>query len=115
MCSQRYLDPINSNFDALSNQPSWDLQLQETHIFSPTKTNEFTAAGSHYVAQFAQNEAKALATFPQSLQFGGNTLLGPQTGLLPTSSVRSLIFPRAATSLNINSSTISPGRTETTA
>jgi hypothetical protein len=75
-----YLDPINSNFDALSNQPSWDLQLQETHIFSPTKTNEFTAAGSHYVTQFAQNEAKALATFPQSLQFGGNTILGPQTG-----------------------------------
>jgi len=75
-----YLDPINSNFDALSNQPSWDLQLQETHIFSPTKTNEFTAAGSHYVTLFAQNEAQALATFPQALQFGGNTILGPQTG-----------------------------------
>jgi hypothetical protein len=75
-----YLDPISPNFDALSNQPSWDLQLQETHVFSPTKTNEFTAAGSHYVAQFAQDEAKALATFPQSLQFGGDTILGPQTG-----------------------------------
>lgn len=71
-----YLDPLNSNFDALSNQPSWDVQVQETHIFSPTKTNEFTAALSHYVAQFAQNEAKALGTFPQALVFGGDNPLG---------------------------------------
>ncbi len=71
-----YLDPLNSNFDALSNQPSWDAQAQETHIFSPTKTNEFTAALSHYVAQFAQNEAKALGTFPQALIFGGDNPLG---------------------------------------
>ncbi len=71
-----YLDPINSNFDALSNQPSWDLQLQETHVFSPTKTNEFTAAGSHYVAQFAQDQAKALATFPTAMIFAGDNPLG---------------------------------------
>jgi hypothetical protein len=75
-----YLDPISPNFDALSNQPAWDLQMQETHIFSPNMTNEFTAAGSHYVAQFAQNEALALSTFPQALQFGGTNPLGPQTG-----------------------------------
>jgi Carboxypeptidase regulatory-like domain len=76
-----YLDPINSKFDALSSQPAFDWQVQETHVFSPTKTNEFTAALSHYVAQFAQNEASALSTFPQSLQFSGaNTALGPQTG-----------------------------------
>jgi hypothetical protein len=77
-----YLDPISSNFDALSNQPSWDLQAQETHVFSPTKTNEFTAAVSHYVAQFAQNEALALSTFPQSLQFGGDTPLGPPNDIV---------------------------------
>src|SRR5208337_1451533 len=65
------LDPINPNFDALSNQPAWDVQIQETHIFSPNMTNEFTAAGSHYVAQFAQNEALALSTFPQGLLFSG--------------------------------------------
>ncbi len=76
-----YLDPISSNFDALSSQPAFDWQVQETHVFSPTKTNEFTAALSHYVAQFAQNEASALSTFPQSLQFSGaNTALGPQSG-----------------------------------
>jgi hypothetical protein len=75
-----YLDPISSNFDAISNQPSWDIQLQETHIFSPNVTNEFTAAGSHYVAQFQQNTALALSTFPQALQFGGTNPLGPQSG-----------------------------------
>ena len=77
-----YLDPISPNFDALSNQPSWDVQLQETHIFSPTKTNEFTAAGSHYVAQFAQNEQLALSTFPQALIFGSTTTLGPPNNVV---------------------------------
>src|SRR5271157_2843788 len=76
-----YLDVISPNFDALSNQPAWDVQIQETHIFSPNLTNEFTAAGSHYVAQFAQNEALALQTFPQGLYFGGTNPLGPQTGI----------------------------------
>jgi hypothetical protein len=66
-----YLDPINSNFDALSNQPSWDAQFQETHVFSPNMTNEFTAAASHYDAQFTQNEATALSTFPAGLLFSG--------------------------------------------
>jgi hypothetical protein len=77
-----YLDPISSNFDALSNQPSWDTQLNETHVFSPTKTNEFTASLSHYVAQFSQNESLALSTFPQSLQFGGTNPLGPPNGIV---------------------------------
>jgi hypothetical protein len=89
-----YLDPINSNFDALSNQPAWDVQLQETHVFSPTKTNEFTAAGSHYVAQFAQNQSLALSTFPQSLEFGGDTLLGPQSGGIPNSVGSMYDFPQ---------------------
>src|SRR5271166_938829 len=77
-----YLDPISPNFDALSNQPAWDVQIQETHIFSPNMTNEFTAAGSHYVTQFAQNEALALSTFPQGLQFGGDNPLGPPNGIV---------------------------------
>ena len=67
-----YLDPINSAFDALSSQPAWDVQLQETHIFSPNSTNEFTAAGSHYVAQFTQQQPLAFDTFPARLTFSGN-------------------------------------------
>ena len=107
-----YLDPINSNFDALSNQPSWDTQLNWTHVLSPTKTNEFTASLSHYVAQFAQDEAKALATFPQGLQFGGDTTRWARP---MASSVNSTRSRRVATSPSINSLTISLGPTETTA
>lgn len=46
------LDPISSKFDALSPQPAWDAQGQETHIFGPNATNSFTATLSHYVAIF---------------------------------------------------------------
>ena len=62
-----YLDPISSNFDALSNQPSWDAQFQETHIFGAKATNEFMATLSHYVAQFAQNETQAMGTLPYAI------------------------------------------------
>ncbi len=51
------LDPIDSRFDANSLQPSWDAQVQETHVFSPTTTNSFTATLSHYVAQFTSPQA----------------------------------------------------------
>jgi Carboxypeptidase regulatory-like domain/TonB-dependent Receptor Plug Domain len=74
------LDPLSPAFDALSTQPAWDAQAQETHVFSPTKTNEFTAATSHYVAQFQQNEAAALAAFPMGMIFGGTNPLGPAFG-----------------------------------
>ncbi len=65
------LDPINSNFDALSNQPAWDNQFQETHIFGPTATNQFIASFSHYVAQFAQNPAEVASTFPYQISTSG--------------------------------------------
>jgi Carboxypeptidase regulatory-like domain/TonB-dependent Receptor Plug Domain len=58
------LDAISQNFDALSNQPAWDIQLQETHVLSPTASNSFIAAGSHYVAQFQQSQPLASQTFP---------------------------------------------------
>ncbi len=59
-----YLDPISSKFDAISHQPTWDNQLQETHIFSPNATNSFNATLSHYVAQFQQDYQLADSTFP---------------------------------------------------
>ena len=61
------IDHINSNFDALSKQPAWDAQFNEVHVFGPTMTNSFMATLSHYVAQFAQDEAKALSTFPYQI------------------------------------------------
>jgi hypothetical protein len=59
-----YLDPISPNFDALSHQPAYDMQLNETHIFSPTSSNQFMGTFSHYVAQFQQNYQEASSTFP---------------------------------------------------
>ena len=60
------LDPINSLFDANSLQPSWDAQVQETHVFGPTKTNSFTATVSHYVAQFTAPTAAATFNYAQT-------------------------------------------------
>jgi hypothetical protein len=62
-----YIDHISPNFDALSNQPAYDTQLNETHVFGPRATNSFMATASHYVAQFQQNEALALSTFPYQI------------------------------------------------
>jgi Carboxypeptidase regulatory-like domain len=67
-----YIDPINTNFNALSSQPSWDWQANEVHVFGPRATNSFMATLSHYVAQFQQNESKALSTFPYDSSFGGS-------------------------------------------
>ena len=58
------IDAINANFNAISKQPAWDTQFQETHIFGARATNSFTAALSHYVAQFAQNPQLVASTFP---------------------------------------------------
>jgi hypothetical protein len=65
------IDHISPNFDALSNQPAYDMQLNETHVFGPGATNSFMATFSHYVAQFQQNEAKALSTFPYAIVDSG--------------------------------------------
>ena len=58
-----HIDPINSAFDANSLQPAWDAQVSETHVFSPTVTNQFTATLSHYVAQFTAPQAAALFNY----------------------------------------------------
>jgi hypothetical protein len=68
------LDPVNANFDAISNQPAWDAQAQETHIFGPSTTNSFTAATSHYVAQFQQNHTLAASTFPTGVLISGGSV-----------------------------------------
>lgn len=63
------LDAFDPRFDANSNQPAWDAQANETHIFNPRSTNAFTAAVSHYVAQFAQNTALVASIFPYGTSF----------------------------------------------
>ena len=66
------LDHINPNFDAISKQPAWDTQFGETHIFGAHATNQFTAALSHYVAQFAQNPQLVNSTFPYGIVDSGS-------------------------------------------
>ncbi len=65
------IDPISANFDAISVQPSWDTQLNETHIFSPRATNSFMATLSYYQALFSQNHDLATSTFPYAVSFSG--------------------------------------------
>ncbi|MDR3504898.1 MAG: carboxypeptidase regulatory-like domain-containing protein [Acidocella sp.] len=70
-----YLDPT---FDALSPQPSYDGQLNETHTFSPTLTNQFLFGASYYRAIFTNTNATSLAKtipfvlIPEGWETGGN-------------------------------------------
>ena len=58
------INAISPAFNALSSQPSYDMQFNEVHVFGPRSTNSFTASFSHYIAQFSQNHAAAVAAFP---------------------------------------------------
>ncbi len=59
-----HVDPISPAFNAISSQPSWDAQLNETHIFGPHATNQFLATLSYYFTLFEQNHDLAYKTFP---------------------------------------------------
>ena len=71
------IDAFDPRFDANSNQPAWDAQANETHVFNSRSTDSFTASVSHYVAQFVQNQALVNSIFPyattfaQAVQFTG--------------------------------------------
>ena len=43
-----YIDPLDAAFDANSNQPAWDYQVNWRHVISSNMTNSFTATLSHY-------------------------------------------------------------------
>jgi hypothetical protein len=63
-----YTDPINSAFDAQSDQPDYEGQFAETHTFSPRAVNQFLMTGSWYSALFVNpNPAQELSTFPMEL------------------------------------------------
>lgn len=74
------LDPISSNFNVTSNQPSYDGQFQETHIFGLHLTNSFIAALSHYRAVFQQDAAKVAQTFPYGVISTGTVQFGYDLG-----------------------------------
>ena len=78
-----YIDPISANFDALSNQPSYDMQFGETHLFGARATNNFMASFSHYVALFDQDGKLVQSTFPWRVTTSGTV---PFTSFNPQSS-----------------------------
>jgi Carboxypeptidase regulatory-like domain len=79
-----YIDPLNAAFDAHSNQPIWDTQIQYRHAFNANSVNLFTAATSYYSFFLSQNLAEWQAAFPNGgVQFqfpngfsGINSLVG---------------------------------------
>lgn len=50
-----YTDPISPIFNATSAQPSYDGQLQWTHVFKGGATNQFIAGADYYSAPFVSN------------------------------------------------------------
>jgi outer membrane receptor protein involved in Fe transport len=65
-----FVDPINSAFDAESDQPTYEGQLDETHIFSPDLVNEFNFSTVWYATPFVNtNPTAAAALIPYTLSF----------------------------------------------
>jgi len=74
-----FTDPLSSVFNASSYQPEYQGQLNETHTFSPTLTNQFLLAATWYSAIFKQtNAAASSAAFPTTLILN-DLSLGDQT------------------------------------
>ncbi len=73
-----FTDRINPIFNALSNQPEYQGQLSETHVFNSNVINELKISDLWYSAVFKNaNRAATLAAFPTTLTFtGGFSRLG---------------------------------------
>ena len=81
-----YTDPINPAFNAVSNQPQYEGQLQVTHTFGTNKVNQFIVSGSWYSALFAPADLTAATDLiPFRVAFNGNTFssLGRDLNLWP--------------------------------
>ena len=70
-----YEDPLNPIFNDHSVQPEYQGQINETHTFSPTLTNQFLFATTWYSAIFnSPDQSAALAAFPNNLIVNDGTL-----------------------------------------
>ncbi len=81
-----YTDPLNSIFNADSNQPQYSGQFGETHVFTPNITNQFTFALLWYSAVFTNtNLAASKAIVPYSVAWidGSFNLLGGENFVWP--------------------------------
>ena len=65
-----YTDPLNPVFNLVSNQPSYEGQLVETHSFSPNVTNQLLIYGAYYSTIFEPpNIAANESLFTGGFQF----------------------------------------------
>lgn len=82
-----YVDLVDPRFSALSPQPAWEGQINETHNFSPNIVNQLVIAGNYYSAPF-QNTNNYLGVAPftfafidgdlQNTNYGGENYAFPQ-------------------------------------
>jgi hypothetical protein len=69
-----YTDPINSIFNAQSDQPQYEGQFNESHTFGNNAVNQFILSGSWYSAIFKPKDLPAaLGLMPFRLAFSGNS------------------------------------------
>jgi hypothetical protein len=65
-----YTNVLSPIFNAQSDQPQWQSQLNWTHTFSPTLVNQFIASMAWYSAIFTNaNRSASLTAFPTTLTF----------------------------------------------
>lgn len=62
------VDLLDPRFSALSPQPAWEGQINETHTFSQNLTNQLVVAGNYYSAPF-QNTNNYLPVAPFTFSF----------------------------------------------
>jgi len=68
-----YTDPISPLFNAQSDQPQYEGQLQENHTFGTSMVNQFIMSGSWYSAIFSTaNLAASTQLMPFRVGFSGN-------------------------------------------
>ena len=86
-------DPISPNFSAISDQPQWQSNLQETHTFGGNKVNTFNASLLWYSAIFqmanASGAVSALTTLP-----GETATLVFNDGTLTSLNANNVSFPQ---------------------
>jgi len=70
-----YTNVISPLFNAQSDQPQWQGQMMETHVFGGSMVNQFILSGAWYSALFNNaNREASLAAFPTTVTFEDGTL-----------------------------------------
>lgn len=86
-------DPINPIFNAISNQPEYDGQINHTWVISPRMVNNAIASATYYSAIFGPADLKgALNTFPVYMNIFDGGANG--TGQISSLGVATNTFPQ---------------------